>query len=195
MSDPFVLILYYSRHGSTLNLAREVAMGLEKQGIASKLKTVPEVSITGSIPEQGDGPGFVTKKDLQACSGLVLGSPTRFGNMAAPLKYFIDSTSDIWLSGGLIDKPAGVFTSSSSMHGGQETTLMSMMLPLLHHGATIVGVPYSEPSLSQTDLGGSPYGASHVAGEANQNPVSAHEIAIAQALGQRVGALVKKLHT
>lgn len=166
-------------------------------GITAKVRTVLPVVIQGEktqpVDADADDVLYATKEELTNCSGLILGSPTRFGNMAAPLKFFIDSTSDVWLSGGLVGKPAGVFTSSSTQHGGQETTLMSMMLPLLHHGAYLVGVPYSESALNETETGGTPYGPSHVAGVNNLKGISPHELKICQHLATRIGQLALKL--
>src|SRR5690554_4740385 len=167
-TDTFILVLYYSRHGATRRLAREIAWGVEQAGVTARLRTVPAVSTVceasaADIPEQGDL--YACEQDLRDCAGLVLGSLTRFGNMAAPLKYFLDGSAALWANGALIGKPAAVFTSSASLHGGQESTLLSMMLPLLHHGMVIAGLPYSEPGLNQTQSGGTPYGASHVAGQ------------------------------
>ena len=175
MAENFVLVLYYSRHGATANMASQVARGVESgAGMAARLRTVPPVSadcekLADEIP--ADGPLYCELDDLRDCAGLVMGSPTRFGNMAAPLKYFLDQTSSLWLSGAMIDKPAAVFTSTSSLHGGQETTLLSMMLPLLHHGMVIAGLPYSEAGLLSTTSGGTPYGASHWAGADNGRQV------------------------
>ncbi len=195
-----VLVLYYSRHGSTAAMARQIARGIESvAGVQARVRTVPPVSTdtesTGpAVPESGAP--YATSNDLRECAGLVLGSPTRFGNMAAALKYFLDGTSDLWLSGSLIGKPAAVFTSTGSLHGGNEATLLSMMLPLLHHGMVLVGLPYSEPALSATTSGGTPYGASHVAGTASKPRVlSRDEIALCQALGKRVAATAVKLAT
>lgn len=195
MAAPFVLVLYYSRHGSVEAMARRVALGVETAGLEARLRTVPAVSTTceateSDIPEAG--PLYCTLDDLKDCAGLVLGSPTRFGNMAAPLKYFLDGTSSLWLNGSLIGKPAAVFTSTASLHGGQETTLLSMMLPLLHHGMVIAGLPYSHPELTATTSGGTPYGASHHAGTDNR-PLTPEEITLCQALGQRVAVLARKL--
>ena len=167
MATPYVLVLYYSRHGKTAEMAKLIARGIESAGLEARLRTVPEVSPVSeatapAVPE--DGAVYCTLDDIKHCSGLVLGSPTRFGNMAAPLKYFLDTTSNLWLTGALIDKPASVFTSTSSLHGGQETTLTSMMTPLMHHGMVIAGLPYSEAGLSTTSSGGTPYGATHWAG-------------------------------
>jgi len=190
-----VLVLYFSRHGSTERLARQICRGVESiDGTSALLRTVPPVSPdcearTPSIPESG--PPYASLDDLASCSGLVLGSPTRFGNMAAPLKYFLDQTSSLWLSGAMIDKPAGVFTSTSSLHGGQETTLLSMMLPLLHHGMVIAGLPYSEAGLLSTTSGGTPYGASHWAGADNSRQVDPGEAALCRALGTRVARLAR----
>lgn len=191
-----ILVLYYSRYGATAEMARRIARGVgEIDGMQAKLRTVPEVSAVceataDTIPESGDP--YVTLDDLRDCAGLALGSPTRFGNMAASLKYFIDSTSSLWLSGALIDKPAAVFTSSSSLHGGQETTLMSMMLPLLHHGMLITGLPYSETELLSTQSGGTPYGASHLAGTESKLPLSEEEAHLCQALGKRLATIAHR---
>jgi len=189
MSDPYVLILYYSRTGAVAQLAQQIARGVAHvAGIEARLRTVPSVSPTCEavdpvVPDAGAP--YASLDDLSGCAGLALGSPTRFGNMAAPLKYFIDSSSSLWMSGALIDKPACVFSSSASMHGGQESTLLSMMLPLLHHGMVIMGVPYSEPVLSQTTTGGTPYGVTHVAGLMHA-PLSTDEITLAQHMGERL---------
>lgn len=192
--DLYILVLYYSRHGHVKKLAEQIAQGIESTGVEARLRTVPAVSAdceakASDIPESGDI--YCTEDDLKNCSGLVLGSPTRFGNMAAPLKYFLDNTSTIWMNGSLIDKPAGVFTSSSSLHGGQESTLLSMMLPLLHQGMVLAGIPYSETALTTTTRGGTPYGASHVE---NQN-LSPDEAKICRAQGQRIAQLAVKLFT
>lgn len=193
-----ILILYYSRHGSTRAMARQIARGVESlPGAQARVRTVPPVAAETEAtlpPVPDDGPPYATKDDLRACSGLILGSPTRFGNMAAPLKYFLDSTSDVWLSGALIGKPAAVFTSTGSLHGGQESTLLTMMLPLLHHGMVMVGLPYSEPQLSATESGGTPYGASHIAGTASSpRTLTRDETALCQALGLRVATIARKL--
>jgi NAD(P)H dehydrogenase (quinone) len=193
--DVVVLVLYYSRSGNTAALARHVGRGVEKSGAIARLRTVPSVSPTSeavdaAIPD--DGPPFATLQDLRECHGLVLGSPTRFANMAAPLKHFIDTTSELWLAGEMVDKPAGVFTTSSSSHGGQESTLLSMVLPLVHHGMIWVGVPYSETALFETRTGGSPYGATHVATSWNDS-VSDDEKRIATVLGQRVATIAARL--
>lgn len=197
-SDSYLLVLYYSRHGATAEMARLIARGVESTGMEARLRTVPEVSsvceaTADSIP--GEGAPYATLEDLEHCSGLALGSPTRFGNMAAPLKYFLDSSSKLWMSGALIGKPAAVFTSTSSLHGGQETTLMSMMLPLLHHGMLICGVPYSETGLLNTDAGGTPYGPSHLAGSDSDLPLTDIEQGLCRALGSRLAGLGIKLET
>jgi NAD(P)H dehydrogenase (quinone) len=192
-----VLVLFYSRQGSTAELARQVSRGIESvAGASARLRTVPNITtvvepLQPAVPDAG--PPFVTLQDLNQCAGLILGSPTRFGNMAAPLKHFLDSTSGVWLSGALAGKPAAVFTSSQSMHGGQESTLLSMMLPLFHHGMILVGLPYTEAALSRTSGGGSPYGASHVAGEQTQPRLSEDERILAQLLGRRVAELAVQL--
>lgn len=191
-----ILVLYYSRTGKVAQLARLIARGVEETGARARLRSVPPVApVTESSapPEPEDGAPYATREDLRDCAGLVLGSPTRFGNMAAPLKYFLDATAAEWASGALVGKPAGVFTSTSTMHGGQETTLLSMMLPLLHHGMLIVGIPYTEAALNNTLGGGSPYGASHVAGVAGDNAISDHERTLARALGRRVAATALQL--
>ncbi|MBS0288543.1 MAG: NAD(P)H:quinone oxidoreductase [Proteobacteria bacterium] len=194
IGSPYVLIVYYSRHGATAQMADFVARGVESvAGINAKIRTVPPVSPTTEVaspPVPDKGAPYVTLDEVENCAGLILGSPTRFGNMAAPLKYFLDSTLSLWLSGTLIGTPAGVFTSTGSLHGGQESTLLSMMLPLLHHGAYLVGIPYSEAALNDTLTGGTPYGPSHVAGIDNNNPISEHEKKICQTLGKRVAELV-----
>jgi NAD(P)H dehydrogenase (quinone) len=192
-----VLVLYYSRKGSTAELARHVCRGIDAvPGAQSRLRTVPAVSTVietpaPAVPEAG--PPYVTHDDLRECQGLVLGSPTRFGNMAAPLKYFLDGTSALWTSGVLAGRPAGVFTSTQTMHGGQESTLLSMMLPLFHHGMVLVGLPYTEPALTRTCGGGSPYGASHVVGEETRPTISDDERTLAQLLGKRVATLAVQL--
>lgn len=191
-----ILVLYYSRKGATAELARQVCRGIEAAGARARLRTVPAVAPVTErqaprVPDQGAP--YATHADLESCAGLVLGGPTRFGNMAAALKHFLDGTGSLWLSGVLAGKPAGVFTSTQSMHGGQETTLVSMMLPLLHHGMYIVGIPYTEPALMSTSAGGSPYGASHVAGDEAQVQLTEDEKSLAQTLGQRVAALALRL--
>jgi NAD(P)H dehydrogenase (quinone) len=191
MNSPYILILYYSRSGHVRKLAHQLAIGVETAGVAAVLRTVPSVStvsesVAANIPESGHV--FCEKDDLINCSGLLLGSPTHFGNMASPLKYFLDQTTELWLSGALIDKPAGVFTSTSSIHGGQESTLLSMMLPLMHHGMVLVGVPYSENALSTTRMGGTPYGSSHTESE----ELSPEEISICRTQGKRIATLALK---
>jgi NAD(P)H dehydrogenase (quinone) len=191
-NDSYVLILYYSRNGHVKMLAEQIAQGVEIAGIEARLRTVPSVSSVcesteQSIPNSGDI--YCTEDDLANCSGLLIGSPTRFGNMAAPLKYFLDGTGGLWASGALIGKPAGAFTSTSSIHGGQESTLLSMMMPLMHHGMLIAGVPYSEAALSSTQKGGTPYGASHVEGDC----LTDDEQKICQAQGKRLAELATKL--
>lgn len=195
MKQAEILVLYYSRGGRTAALARHAARGVESAGAIARVRTVPPVTATTTVilpPVPDDGPPYAELGDLVETDGLLLGSPTRFGNMAAPLKHFLDSTSELWLKGALVDKPAGVFTSTSSPHGGQESTLLSMQLPLLHHGMLIVGVPYTEPALFDTRTGGAPYGASHLATEWNTT-ISADEIAIAKALGARIARLAQSL--
>lgn len=189
----YILVLYYSRHGATASMARLIARGIEGQGLHARLRTVPPVSTECEASSPGipdSGAPYATLDDLRNCAGLALGSPTRFGNMAAPLKYFLDGTSQLWVSGALIDKPAGVFTSTSSLHGGQESTLLSMIVPLLHHGMVIAGLPYSEPGLSTTESGGTPYGPSHTAGPDNDQPLTGTEKELCQALGNRLAKLV-----
>jgi NAD(P)H dehydrogenase (quinone) len=192
-SRPYILVLYYSASGATARLAEEVSRGVRSvSGIDARLRTVPRVSpesaqVAPDLPEEG--PLYCDMDDLRHCSGLLLGSPTRFGNMAAPLKYFIDGSSELWLSGALVDKPAGVFTSTASLHGGQESTLLSMQLPLLHHGMLIAGLSYGEPGLTRTRGGGTPYGASHHAGSANERAPDADELALCRALGARIARL------
>ena len=194
---PYILVLYYSRTGSTLAMAQQIARGIEQvSGIEARLRTVPAVSplieaTEAAIPDSGAV--YCSEEDLKNCAGLILGSPTRFGNMAAPLKYFLDGTSGLWLNGDLINKPAAVFTSTSSLHGGQESTLLTMMLPLLHHGMVIAGIPYSEAGISTTRTGGTPYGASHFASDATATKLSSDEISLCQALGKRVATLALQL--
>lgn len=196
MSQAYVLILYYSRHGSVAAMAQELARGVQcVEGMDARIRTVPPVtsqtqSLLPSIPEAGAL--YCDEDDIRHCSGLLLGSPTRFGNMAAPMKHFIDQRSGTWLSGDLIGKPAAVFTSTSTLHGGQESTLLSMMLPLLHQGMLIAGIPYSEKALHHTRSGGSPYGASHWA-ENNNNRLSEDERILCRSLGQRLAKLAKQL--
>lgn len=197
MAKPFVLVLYYSRTGSVQQLAQYIARGVEHvAGIEARMRTVPPVSATCEAvdnPVPDDGAPYATLDDLRDCSGLALGSPTRFGNMAAPLKYFLDSSSALWLAGDLVDKPACVFSSSASMHGGQESTLLTMMLPLLHHGMVIIGSPYTEPALNTTQTGGTPYGVTHVSGLSNTMPLSQDEISLAKKLGERLGHCALKM--
>ena len=190
-----VLVLFFSRNGGTAQMAEAIATGIESVGVEARVRTVPPVSdsindTAESVPNSG--PPYATLEDLETCSALALGSPTRFGNMASALKYFFDRTSTQWLSGALEGKPACVFTSSSSMHGGQESTLLSMMLPLFHHGMIISGLPYTEPSLHTTTTGGTPYGASHVAG-ADHRELSSDEHALCVAQGKRLAELARKL--
>ncbi|GAA4099241.1 NAD(P)H:quinone oxidoreductase [Zhongshania borealis] len=196
-SDSYVLVLYYSRHGATERLAQQIARGVEQAGVEARIRTVPAVSTVceataEDIPDSGHL--YASEDDLRDCAGLLMGSPTRFGNMAAALKYFLDGTSSLWMSGALIGKPAAVFTSSASMHGGQESTLLTMMMPLLHHGMLIAGLPYSEAALTTTQSGGTPYGASHVAGQTGRD-VDPTELELAAALGRRVAELSKKLQS
>ena len=196
-AEPYVLVLYYSVGGSVRRMADLIAEGVERvPGMQARLRTVPKVSSgfdreVSSIPEKG--PPFCENRDLEECAGLALGSPTRFGNMAAPLKAFIDGTSALWLKGALEGKPACVFTSTGAMHGGQETTLISMMLPLLHHGMLVAGLPYSNPELNATRSGGTPYGASHFAGIADDLPASDAERTLCVAQGRRIAELALKL--
>ena len=196
MSTPYILVLYYSRNGSTSEMARQIARGIEQGGMEARLRTVPAISteceaVAPAIPVEGAL--YASLDDLKNCSGLALGSPTRFGTMAAPLKYFLDGTSNLWLTGALVGKPAGVFTSTASLHGGQETTLLSMLLPLMHHGMLVTGLPYSESALLQTTAGGTPYGPSHHAGADGKRGLDEHEIALCRALGQRLAGIALKL--
>ena len=192
-----ILVLYYSQNGSVLNLAREIAKGIDSMaGCEAVLRTVPKVStvceqVADSIPDSGAP--YASIEDLRTCAGLAMGSPTRFGNMAAAMKYFLDGTSGVWLSGDLIGKPASVFTSSSSMHGGQESTLLTMMVPLLHQGMMVMGVPYSEADVGSTKTGGTPYGASHVSGSEGKNQLSPAEKRIAFAQGKRLAQTALQL--
>lgn len=195
MNKPYALVLYYSRHGATAELANAIALGVEQAGIEARIRTVPAVSTTIEATQPAvpaEGAIYCTEEDLANCAGLALGSPTRFGNMAAAMKYFLDGTAGLWASGALSGKPACVFTSTSSMHGGQESTLLTMMLPLLHHGMLITGIPYTEAGLHTTQTGGTPYGASHLAANGNAS-LSEHERALAIAQGLRLGQLIKKL--
>ncbi len=198
MTASTILILYYTRYGAVGQMARAIARGVESvAGAEAKLRTAAPVAAAGesgaSPQAAADGAPQATVADLEQCSGLVLGSPTRFGNMAAPLKHFLDQTGGLWLSGALAGKPAGVFTSSATLHGGQETTLLTMMMPLLHHGMIVCGIPYSEPQLNTTQSGGTPYGASHVAGADSNLPLSDDEEALCRALGRRVAEAACRL--
>ena len=196
MTTPYVLVLYYSRNGSVSEMARQIARGIEQGGMEARLRTVPAISteceaVAPSIPDEGAL--YASLDDLKHCSGLALGSPTRFGNMAAPLKHFIDGLGAEWASGTLVGKPAAVFTSTATQHGGQESTLLSMHLPLLHHGCLIVGIPFTEPLLSSTRSGGTPYGASHVAGAQDDPQPTDEEAALARALGRRLADVAARL--
>lgn len=196
MSQPYILVLYYSRHGATAEMARQVARGVERAGMEARLRTVPPVSadceaVAPAIPEAGAV--YATLEDLRHCAGLALGSPTRFGNMAAPLKHFLDGTSGLWLTGELVGKPGAVFTSTASPHGGQETTLLTMLMPLLHHGMLVLGLPYAEGALLRTQGGGTPYGASHLAGSDGQRPLDDDEITLCRALGKRLADTALRL--
>ena len=184
-----ILVLYYSRHGATVDMAQHIATGIEEGGCSARLRTVPNISTVteaceNDIPESGAP--YTSLDDLQECIAVAVGSPTRFGNMAAELKYFFDSTSPLWLSGEMVNKPAAVFTSTSSLHGGQESTLLSMMLPLLHHGMQLIGIPYTETTLLKTQTGGTPYGASHTSGVDGELPISEDEKTLCKALGKRL---------
>lgn len=196
-TTPYVLVLYYSRSGATAQMAKLIGRGIEQvTGVEARLRTVPAVSTVTEATEPDipdSGAIYCTEDDLRHCAGLVLGSPTRFGNMAAALKYFIDNTGALWLSGALIDKPAAAFTSTSTLHGGQESTLLSMLTPLLHHGMVFCGLPYSEAGLSSTSSGGTPYGASHLAGPNSDRKLDATESELCVALGKRVATLAVKL--
>ena len=192
-----ILVLYYSRHGSVASLAKAISHGVESiEGCSARVRTVPAVSATteateDSIPQSG--PPYASASDLEECDGIIIGSPAYFGNMAAPLKYFLDQTTSQWLTGTLVDKPAAAFTSSSSFHGGQETALFSMLVPLIHHGAMLVGIPYTEENLNTTQTGGTPYGASHVSGQDGRMPFTDDEKKICHALGKRVASVARKL--
>jgi NAD(P)H dehydrogenase (quinone) len=192
-----ILVLYYSRHGAVEAMAQQVARGVESvPGMHARLRTVPAVAPThdpDAQPIPASGAPYATLDDLKECAGLALGSPTRFGNMAAPIKYFLDGTGALWVSGALAGKPAAIFTSSSTLHGGQESTLLSMMLPLLHHGMLILGLPYTEAALNRTQTGGTPYGASHVAGPDSDRPLSQDEKDLCQALGRRLATVTMRL--
>ncbi len=194
---PDILVLYYSRGGSVARLARQIARGIgEVDGMQARLRTVPPVAPVTEVaspPEPEDGAPYVDKQDLHECAGLLLGSPTRFGNMAAPMKHFIDTLGSEWASGTLVGKPAAVFTSTATMHGGQESTLLTMLVPLLHHGCVIAGIPYTEAALTTTRSGGTPYGASHVAGQQDQPEPTDEEALLARALGKRIAQLALKL--
>ena len=194
---PEILVLYYSRGGSVARLARQIARGIgEVDGMAARLRTVPPVAPITEVaapPEPEDGAPYVDKRDLHECAGLLVGSPTRFGNMAAPMKHFIDTLGSEWASGALVGKPAAVFTSTSTMHGGQESTLLTMLVPLLHHGCVVAGIPFTEPALNTTRSGGTPYGASHVAGLQDAPEPTDDEAQLARALGRRVAQLAAKL--
>ena len=192
-----ILILYFSKYGATELLAREIANGVDSvEGVIPKIRTVPSIPISNkknnNIPDQG--PPYIEKQDLFDCDGLILGSPCRFGNMAAELKYFLDNTTNEWLNNALVEKPAGVFTSSGSMHGGQESTLLTMAIPLLHHGMLLTGIPFSEKGLSSTREGGTPYGPSHVSDEKTQKLLSPDEVSLARALGKRISRIAKQLN-
>jgi NAD(P)H dehydrogenase (quinone) len=197
MTNPYILVLYYSRTGATAQLAQHIARGVERvSGMEARIRTVPPVSPTCDAVDQtvpDEGAPYVHLDDVRHCQGLALGSPTRFGNMAAPLKYFLDTTSSLWLAGDLVDKPACVFSSSSSMHGGQESTLLSMMIPLFHQGMVLLGLPYTEPALSTTTTGGTPYGVTHVAGVTNNHVLSEDEMVLAKTLGERLARVSQGL--
>lgn len=198
MRSSEILVLYYSRYGATEKLARLIGQGIESvPGVSARLRTVPAVSMVceaSEPPVPKDGPPYVEYSDLEECIGLALGSPTRFGNMAAPLKYFLDGSTSQWLSGALQGKPACVFTSTGSLHGGQETTLLSMMIPLFHHGMVVLGLPYSNPELMNTTTGGTPYGVSHLAHADGSAPISAEESRLAIAQGKRLAEVALRLH-
>lgn len=193
-----ILVVYYSRYGATAQMAQQIARGIEQvNGVSARLRTVAPVSaehesVAAAVPDSGAP--YATIEDLQECIGLAMGSPTRFGNMAAAMKYYIDSTSPLWLNGALINKPATVFTSTSSMHGGQESTCLSMMLPLFHHGMTLLGLPYTEAELMRTQSGGTPYGSSHLAGIDNSNPLTDEEKILCQAQGKRLASVALAIY-
>ena len=197
MDSSYVLVLYYSRYGATEKMAQLLARGVEQvSGMEAKIRTVPSVSANSEATEPevpNEGAIYCSEEDLKNCSGLIIGSPTRFGNMTAALKYFLDGTGAIWASGSLIDKPVATFTSTSSLHGGQETTLLTMAIPLIHHGMVFCGIPYSEAALNTTTTGGTPYGASHLAGAKGNNPISDDEAVLCTALGKRVATIAMKL--
>lgn len=192
----YILILYYSRTGSTFEMAKAIAKGVMEMGMEVRIRTVPAISAVCEATEPAiphEGPVYVSKEDFKECRGLALGSPTRFGNMAAPLKYFLDTTGDLWFAGSLVNKPACVFTSTATMHGGQESTLLSMMIPLLHHGVLMMGLPFTNPDLNKTLSGGSPYGATHFAGPAARIDLTKEEEALCRAQGQRLAEIALKL--
>lgn len=198
MSASYILVLYYSRHGATAQMAQQIARGVEMGGLEARIRTVPGVSTVceataPEIPEEGAL--YASLDDLRHCNGLALGSPTRYGNMAAALKYFLDGTNSLWLTGELVGKPAAVFTSTASLHGGQESTLLSMLLPLLHHGMLVIGLPYSESALLETKGGGTPYGASHFAGTDGKRALDEHEITLCRALGKRLATTALQLES
>ncbi len=197
MDLPYILVLYYSRYGATEKMAQLIGRGVEQVGqFEARIRTVPAVSANNAASEPeipADGAIYCSEEDLRNCCGLILGSPTRFGNMAAALKFFLDGSGAIWVSGALIDKPAATFTSTASLHGGQETTLLTMAIPMLHHGMIYCGIPYSEAALNATSSGGTPYGASHHAGADSKNPISEHESELCLALGKRLATLAAKL--
>ena len=199
MSDPYILVLYYSRSGGTQNLALHIARGIDKvAGIDARIRTVPPVSsvverTAAAVPDEGAV--FCSKEDLRNCSGLALGSATRFGNMAAPMKYFIDTTADLWAENSLVGKPASVFCSSASIHGGQESTLLTMMVPLLHQGMLIQGLPYQLPALHQTRSGGTPYGVTHLQGSDNPAQLSDEEVSLAISAGTQLALVARRLNT
>lgn len=196
MSNPYILVLYYSRSGATAEMAKHIARGVEQAGMEARLRTVPSVSsdCQATAPEiPAEGAMYASYDDLKQCSGLALGSPTRFGNMAAAMKYFLDGSLNLWLTGDLVGKPAGVFSSTGSLHGGQESTLLSMMIPLMHHGMLLCGLPYSHAELTTTQGGGTPYGATHYAGSDGKRALDKDEIALCRALGLRLGQIAQKL--
>ena len=194
--SPYILVLYYSKYGATRHMAHLIADGIEQQGLTARIRTVPDIAAVTtanqpSVPKEGEL--YCELDDLRQCSGLALGSPTRFGNMAAQMKYFLDQTSSLWLAGDLQGKPACVFTATGTMHGGQESTLLSMMTPLFHHGMFLLGLPYAHPALSSTQRGGTPYGASHVSGASHDQPLSDEEKQLCIAQGQRLAKLAQQL--
>ena len=195
-NSPYILVLYYSRSGAIENMAQHIALGVEKSGMQTLLRTVPDISSNceASTPKApAKGAVYCTQQELANCSGLILGSPSHFGNMSAAMKYFLDGSSSSWMSGALIGKPAAVFSASSSLHGGQESTLLSMMLPLFHHGMLMTGIPYSASELINTKSGGTPYGATHVSGKDSDRTLDQDEINLCKTLGSRVGSIAKKL--